>query len=100
MRKNLASCGWSVNTALILIEEVHLATVEVFQFLNKDPTVVKLSPWRLCCNFTRTDRDIDLAMEDKSTPNAVSGSSSPLGQGLQHEFQVIPGVEFCYVLGM
>ena len=89
-----------MNAAKILIERVNLATVGVFQVLNKNPTGVKLSPWRLCCNFTRTSSELDLAMEDKSTPNAVSGSSSPLGQGLQHEFQVIPGIVFCYVLGM
>ena len=79
---------------------MNLATLGIFQVLNKNPTGVKLSPWRLCCNFARTDSELDLAMEDKSTPNAVSGSSSPLGQGLQHEFQVIPGVEFFFVLGI
>ena len=33
---------------------------------------------RLSCNFTRTDSGLNLAMEDKGTPNAVGGSSSPM----------------------
>ena len=33
---------------------------------------------RLSCNFTRTDSGLNFAMEDKGTPNAVGGSSSPM----------------------
>ena len=39
-------------------------------------------------------------MEDKGTPYAVVVLLAPLGQGLQHKFQVIPGIGCCYVLGM
>ena len=35
--KHWGLCGWSVNAAKILIERVNLATVGVFQVLNKNP---------------------------------------------------------------
>ena len=43
----------------------------------KNPAGMELLLWRLSWNFKRTDGGPDLAMEDKGTPHAVHGSSSP-----------------------
>ena len=52
-----------------------------FQVLNKNPNPnpyrVGVAPVGLSCNFTRTDGEMDLAMEDKGTPHVVIGSCSP-----------------------
>ena len=61
---------------------------------------VELPLWKLSYNLTRSDGGLDLAMEDKSTPPWRVALLAPRGQGLEHEFQVIPGIGFCYVLGM
>ena len=88
-----------------LLEEVNLESVGgVLWVLNKNPTGVRLPLWRLSCNLTRIDAGLDVAMEDKVTPHAAGGFSSPMRarwfQGdFQHEFQVIPGIGFCCVLG-
>ena len=70
-----------------------------FRVFNKNPAGVDLPLWRLSYNFTKTDGGLDLVMEDKGTPHAVA-LLAPWGQGLQHEFQVTPGIGFCHVLGM
>lgn len=83
--KYLGSCVWAVNMAKIPFEGVGPEPVAVgvegdlvIMVLNKNPRGVELPLWRLSCNFTRTDSGLNLAMEDKGTPNAVGGSSSPM----------------------
>ena len=62
-----------------LLEGVSLASVGDFaRFLIKNSREEELPLWKLSCNFTRTDSRLDLAMEDKGTPSAVGGSSSPI----------------------
>ena len=62
-----------------LLEGVNLAPVGGFaRFLIKNSTEEELPLWKLSCNFTRTDGEMDLAMEDKGTPHLVIGSSSPM----------------------
>ena len=39
---------------------------------------VELPLWRLSCNLTRIDGELDLAMEDKGTLHMEGGSSSPM----------------------
>ena len=46
--------------------------------IMKNPAGMELLLWRLSWNFKRTDGGLDLAMEDKGTPHAMGGSSSPM----------------------
>ena len=39
---------------------------------------MELPEWRLSCNFIRTNGGLDLTKENRGTPYAVSGSSSPM----------------------
>ena len=46
--------------------------------IKNTPAGVELLLWRLSWNLTRTDRGLDLVKEEKGTPHAVGGSSSPM----------------------
>ena len=37
--------------------------------------------WRVPCNLTRTDGELDVALEEKGTPGVVGGSCSPIRKG-------------------
>ena len=71
------------------------------QVLNKKLCRGGAVPVEAFMQFHRDSWWTDLAMDDKGTPHAVGGSSLAWqGQGLEHEFQMIPGIGFCCVLGM
>ena len=79
--KHLESCGWAANATKIPSLKGEPGTcggVGVARFLIKNSTGEELPLWRLSCNFTRTDGRLGLTMEDKATPRAVGGSSSPI----------------------
>ena len=56
---------------------------------------MELPLWRLSCNFTRTNDGLDLAMEDRGTPQLVGGSSSPMRA---RTAKWVPGDIWCWVL--
>ena len=71
----------------------------VLWILNKNSTGVELHLWRHFCNLTRTV-DWTWPWKIKALQMQCVALLAPLGQGQQHEFQVIPGAGFCCVLGM
>ena len=76
--KHLRSCGWAVNATKIPSSKGWPRAYGGFcRSLIKILAGVELPLWRLSCSLTRADSGLDLAMEDKGTPRAVGGSSSP-----------------------
>ena len=61
-----------------LLGEVDPAPVGLLWVLNKIPEGMELPLWRLSCNFSGSNGDMYLAMEDKGTPHVEGGSSSPM----------------------
>ena len=76
--------------------------LRVLQVLNNKKT---LQGWSCSCGgFPEISKG---QMVDQTWPWKIKALHmqcmallAPGGQGLQHEFQVIPGIGFCYVLGM
>lgn len=55
--------------------------VRVLWVLNKKPRRVESPLWRVPCNLTRTDGELDAALEGEGTAGVVGGSLAPAGKG-------------------